>query len=149
MSNEPRSWRDVLPIHPAAELFPMMKGAEFDALVEDIREHGLITSCVLLEDRNGNVVLLDGRNRLDALELLGDDISLNDPVLFKREMAWFDDPYALAISLNIHRRHLTAEQRRELIARVIASTPERSDRQIAATVKASPTTVGTVRAEME
>src|SRR5262249_24301540 len=47
------------------------------------------------------------------------------------------------------RRHLTAEQKRELIAKLIKATPEKSDRQIAETVKASPTTVGTVRAEME
>ena len=58
-------------------------------------------------------------------------------------------PYAFVISANIHRRHLTAEQKRELIAKLIKATPEKSDRQIAETVKASPTTVGTVRAKME
>jgi hypothetical protein len=36
-----------------------------------------------------------------------------------------------------------------LIAKLIKATPEKSDRQIAETVKASPTTVGTVRAKME
>ena len=58
------------------------------------------------------------------------------------------DPYGYVISANIHRRHLTAEQKRELIAKLLKATPEKSDRQIAETVKASPTTVGTVRAEM-
>src|SRR5262249_34731084 len=53
------------------------------------------------------------------------------------------------ISANIRRRHLTAEQKRDLIAKLIKATPEKSDRQIADTVKASPTTVGTVRAKME
>jgi len=53
------------------------------------------------------------------------------------------------ISANIQRRHLTAEQRRSLIAKLLKVDPSKSDRQIAATVKASPTTVGTVRAEME
>ena len=32
------------------------------------------------------------------------------------------DPYAYVISANIHRRHLTAEQKRELIAKVIKAT---------------------------
>jgi hypothetical protein len=59
------------------------------------------------------------------------------------------DPWAYVISANLHRRHLTVEQKRDLIAKLIKATPEKSDRQIAETVKASPTTVGTVRAEME
>ena len=46
-------------------------------------------------------------------------------------------------------RHLTAEQKRELITKLIKATLEKFDRQIAETVKASPTTVGTMRAEME
>jgi hypothetical protein len=58
-------------------------------------------------------------------------------------------PTAYVISANIHRRHLTAEQKRDLIAKLLKAQPEKSDRQIADTVKASPTTVGTVRAKME
>jgi hypothetical protein len=59
------------------------------------------------------------------------------------------DPYAYVMSANIHRRHLDPEQKRELIAKLIKATPDKSNRQIAEMVKASPTTVGTVRAEME
>jgi hypothetical protein len=32
-----KSWRDVLPIHPAAELFPLMSPGELRALGEDIK----------------------------------------------------------------------------------------------------------------
>src|SRR5262249_12056598 len=46
-------------------------------------------------------------------------------------------------------RHLTGEQKRELIAQQLKATPEKSDRQIAEIVKASPTFVGKVRAEKE
>ena len=46
------------------------------------------------------------------------------------------DPYGYVISVNLHRRHLTAEQKRELIAQLLKATPEKSDRQIAETVKA-------------
>ena len=33
-------WRDVLPVHPAADLFPMMSRDELLALGEDIKEGG-------------------------------------------------------------------------------------------------------------
>jgi hypothetical protein len=144
-----KSWRDVLPIHPAAELFPLMASDELKALAEDIKKNGLRIPCRLIEDKHGNVALLDGRNRLDAIELLGAEITLDNSIIFERFVAEVIDPIETVISLNIHRRHLTTEQKRELIAKLIKATPEKSDRQIAETVKASPTTVGTVRAEME
>jgi hypothetical protein len=41
MKAAPKSWRDVLPGHPAADLFPMMSIDELKALGEDIKKHGL------------------------------------------------------------------------------------------------------------
>src|SRR5438046_8328304 len=35
------SWRNVLKIHPAADLFPMMTADELKALGEDIKKNGL------------------------------------------------------------------------------------------------------------
>jgi hypothetical protein len=151
-----KSWRDILPVHPAAELFPPLPPDELRALGEDIKKNGLTSPIVLWEaKKNAPLLLLDGRNRLDAMEAAG------LPVLDK-DGKWLDwgidcrsarlrgeNPYAFAISANIHRRHLTAEQKRDLIAKLIKAAPEKSDRQIAETVKASPTTVGTVRREME
>ncbi|MDT4739258.1 ParB N-terminal domain-containing protein [Bradyrhizobium sp. WYCCWR 12699] len=146
----PNSWRDVLPVHPAAELFPMMEGAEFDALAEDIKQSGLLYPIIIWHDVAGDVqYLLDGRNRLRALLAAG--IRLDEDQHFRvvGHCESTRDPYALAVSLNIHRRHLTTEQKRELIAKLLKATPEKSNRQIAETVKASHVTVGTVRAELE
>lgn len=122
--------------HPIADLFPPMGGEEFDALVADIKKNGLRQELVLYEDK-----ILDGRNRYRACLAAGIAASWME---FKG-----DDPAAYVISANIHRRHLTAEQKRELIAKLLKAQPEKSDRQIADTVKASPTTVGTVRTKME
>ncbi len=36
----PKSWRDVIKIYPAADLFPMMSPDELKTLGEDIRANG-------------------------------------------------------------------------------------------------------------
>lgn len=187
------SWRDHLAIHPAADQFPPMCELELRELAEDIRQHGLKNPIVLayssLCDESGKRTdfythaLIDGRNRLDALQLLGwlepterpkkpffrgqsttmmlapvqliggDDVSIDDATLFSFEDGDHDDSddvlYAIAASLNLHRRHLTAEKKRELIAGLLKRDPAVSDRQIGETVKADNKTVAKVRAEME
>ena len=51
---------------------------------------------------------------------------------------------------NVHRRHLTAEQKRELIAKLLKAQPENSNRAIAnATKVVDHKTVGKVRTDME
>src|SRR6516225_8250163 len=154
------SWRSILPIHPAAELFPRMSPDELRALGEDIIKNGLTSPIVLWQpDSKSQARLLDG-SRLDAIEIAtGSPVIVGAPSIIAGQhflvcdkvivLGKSVDPYAYVISANIHRRHLTAEQKRELIAKLIKATPEKSDRQIAETAKASPTTVGTVRAEME
>jgi hypothetical protein len=142
-------------------MFPRMRRDELRVLGEDIKMNGLTSPFALWQaDPKSPPQLLDGRNRLDAIELtIGEPLHIttwHGTVLIEDSShLLYDtrqvegDPYAYVISANIHRRHLTAEQKRELIAKLIKATPEKSDRQIAETVKASPTTVGTVRAKME
>jgi hypothetical protein len=59
------------------------------------------------------------------------------------------DPYAYVLSANIHRRHLTAEQKNELIGKLLKARPEMSDRHIAAIAKRDHKTVGKKRTEMK
>jgi hypothetical protein len=69
---------------------------------------------------------------------------------FEFECAYrHSDPYALALSLNIHRRHLTSEQKRELIAKLLRVRSEASNNSIAKQVKADDKTVAAVRRELE
>jgi hypothetical protein len=64
----PVKWRDVLPIHPAADFFPMMSPAELRELGEDIRKNGLKQRLVFWATEPGaEVFLLDGRNRRAAM----------------------------------------------------------------------------------
>src|SRR6266516_435129 len=63
-SNPQRTWRDFLPIHPAANLFPTMSESELRELGEDIKKSGLLAPVILCRGE-----LLDGRNRLDAMEM--------------------------------------------------------------------------------
>jgi ParB-like chromosome segregation protein Spo0J len=123
-----------LPFHPLADVFPLMEGAEFDALVPDIKANGLIEPIVMLDG-----MILDGRNRYRAC------VAADIESTFRPFTG--DDPAAYVISANIHRRHLTPEQKRDLIAKLLRTDPGKSDRQIAETVRASPTFVGKVRAE--
>src|SRR5215813_7363287 len=64
-----QSWRDTLPVHPAAELFPRMSEAELAALGKDIRKRGLTSSIAVWSDGKSPEQLLDGRSRLDAIEI--------------------------------------------------------------------------------
>jgi ParB-like chromosome segregation protein Spo0J len=141
-----------LKFHPLADIFPLMEGEEFDALVADIKANGLREKIDLYQGK-----IVDGRNRYRALRQLGID---PDDRYFRKAIytnsIGSNGPYnnddkvtAYVISKNIHRRHLTAEQKRELIAKLVKAQPEKSNRQIAKVAKASPTFVGKIRAEKE
>lgn len=90
---------NTLPVHPIADLFPMMSESEFLEMKADIGRNGQIEEIVVW---NGQ--LLDGRNRLRACTELG-----LDPNWIELEIDV--DPVAWVVSHNLHRRHLTAPQR--------------------------------------
>jgi hypothetical protein len=52
-------WRDVLPIHPAAELFPLIFEAELHEQADDIKQNGLQAPIVPTDDPGACDVLFD------------------------------------------------------------------------------------------
>ncbi len=107
----------AIPFHPLADLFPLIEGAEFEALCEDIRLHGLRQPIQIW-----NGAIIDGRNRYRAVCAIDPDLRLTAP----SRSAWFEDvshihPQLLpahVVSLNLRRRHLDETQRAMIAARL-------------------------------
>lgn len=96
--------------HPLANLFPLLEGAEFTALAEDIRQNGVREPVVLLDGK-----ILDGRNRWRASQSVG----------VTAPMVEFDggNPLAFVISLNLCRRHLDETERAMVAAKLTGLKP--------------------------
>jgi hypothetical protein len=168
-----KHWRDFVAVHPAAALFPMMSGEEMDALAEDIAKHRLRQGVVLWTPEQPSpeppkeVYLLDGRNRLEATEqgiadpnerheAIRRALRIRSPGTYPDDsgcavLLYGDntDPYEFVVSANLHRRHLTREQKREVTKKLLRANPARSDNATAKLAMVSDKTVAAVRRELE
>ena len=102
-------------IHPIADIFPPMSAEEYAALVQDIRERGLLEPVWLYDGQ-----VLDGRHRSRACQELGIEPET-------REYTG-DDPLGFVVSLNLKRRHLSESQRAMVAARVANLKQGRPDK---------------------
>lgn len=89
-------------------LLPDLPDDEYEALKKDIEERGIIAPLVVQETPDG-LLLVDGYTRYHIAEELG---MKRLPVVSVTPLL---DPKALAILLNVKRRHLTKEQRNDFI----------------------------------
>jgi hypothetical protein len=106
-------------VHPAADLFPLVEGQEFDRLVQSIREHGVQTPVMFGVDENRKPLLLDGRNRLRAVEhLKSEGIAVPVPALCFDYSLDGITPVEWIEAQNIDRRHLTDDARVMLAAQL-------------------------------
>ena len=127
---------------PFADLLPPLSAEELAALRDDIRNHGIRVDVVVSDEFE----VLDGHNRLRLAAELG----LTQPILPKIMCGLTaEQKRDAALSLNLHRRHLTAAQRRDLIAKHLQTDPAASDRAIAAHVGVDHKTVGAARKAAE
>jgi len=143
--------------HPLADIFPLLEGAEFDELVADIKANGLREKIDLYQGK-----IVDGRNRYRALRQLGIDPSADPKKYFRKaiyahtiggEIAAHEQDNnervkAYIISKNIRRRHLTAEQKRDLIAKLIKVAPQKSNLFFAKQTGVDDKTVAKVRDDL-
>jgi hypothetical protein len=127
-----------------------MPPAELQELGRDIKQRGQVIPVTIFKDNAGPAQLLDGISRLDAMEMAGiatiKNGELDRDVVHCREVCGVD-PYAHVLSANLHRRHLTAEQKRDLVAKVLKGKPEQSNRSIARQTNTDHKTVAAVREE--
>jgi hypothetical protein len=131
---EKPSWRDFWKVHPAANVFPLMPPDELRKLAADIDKNGLKVS-IQTRAVAGEAApyVIDGRNRLDAMELLGWEI-VNEKGEWHGALAIVPETKlkvehlvgythkqitAEVIGYNIHRRHLTKQGQVELIGRAL------------------------------
>ena len=100
----------ILKRHPLSAAFPDMPEDEVAALVEDIRQNGLLQPVVIHDE-----MVLDGWHRYRASIEAGVEPAFTE----------FDgaDPVAFVLSLNMHRRHLTGSQRAAAVVACTAWAP--------------------------
>lgn len=115
--------------HPLAAVFPLLKGDEFQALIDDIEQHGLSAPVLVTPDGT----ILDGRNRYRACKAIADRRTgphLTELLKTRTIDVPADEQVRIILSLNVHRRHLTASQRAMTAARLsqignFAGSPQR------------------------
>jgi hypothetical protein len=113
---------------------------------------------MLRDPDTGELSLLDGKTRLDAIEREGFILTLDDE---GGPLADFgngpesiylvvdtDDPVAFVESANLHRRHMTGAQKRQVIAHFLKTYPEKTARQIAKEIGSTHPTIAKFRREM-
>jgi hypothetical protein len=105
-------------VHPAASLFPLLEGDEFESLVLSIQTLGLINPIIL---HNG--MLIDGRNRLRAVEHLKTKYS-NIELVTKNLALDVVSVSEFIMDVNSERRHLSPDQIAFIAAELIPKIQE-------------------------
>lgn len=114
----------TLQFHPVADIFPLINGADFDALKADISANGLLEAIWLHPDGR----IIDGRNRYRACCDLGVEPDF-------RTYSGSLDTSALVqfvVSLNLKRRHLDSGQKAFValeVERVLADAARERERE--------------------
>ncbi len=122
------------------QVMPPLSPEERASLRSSIAENGVMVPIDVDEDG----AILDGHHR----SLIAAELGLPCPQRVVSGLSE-EEKLAHAMTVNVERRQLTREQRRDLIARSLRSQPEVSDREHARRTGADHKTVASVRADAE
>jgi hypothetical protein len=103
-----KTWK----VHPAAMAFPRMPTAAYNELKSDIAANGIRVPILINKKAD---TILDGRNRV----LVAHDLNLTDAEIpIEVFTGKPEEEVGEIISRNIHRRHLTDDQRVAIVAKL-------------------------------
>jgi ParB-like nuclease domain len=94
-----------MPVHPAADIFPMLPDDELEDLAADIKANGLLHPLAVKDGQ-----LVDGRNRREACRRAG-----VEPTVEELNGV---DPASYILSANVARRNLNKGQRAMAVAKL-------------------------------
>jgi DNA modification methylase len=121
---------------------PPLPADQYEALRANIAVNGVLIPIIVDSDGRKRGII-DGNHR----KKIADELGYDCPEIVQAGLDE-DEKRTLARALNLARRQLNSEQKRELIADQLKETPERSSRWIAKMLGVHHTTVSSVRAEM-
>ncbi len=113
-------------------------------LIEDIKKNGVRDPIKVYSDEEGNLYILGGYNRWSIAKECGTKTVTVQ--IYKGTKQEYKD---LVINDNLNRRHLTREQKENLIKYFIKKDPAQSNRAIAKKAKVDDKTVAKKRKELE
>jgi len=124
----------LLPFHPVASKFGNLTGAEFHALVNDIKANKQKVPIVMHKG-----MIIDGIQRYRAC--------LNAKVepVFTEYAGEEKDIVKFIASMNMHRRHLSTKQKKDIALELLKADPTMSDLAVAKTARLSDKTVTKIR----
>jgi ParB-like chromosome segregation protein Spo0J len=122
---------------------PPLPYDQFMALKDNIAVNGVLVP-ILVDSDGPRRKIIDGNYR----RAIADELGYECPEIVQAGLSE-DEKRTLARALNLARRQLSQEQKRQLVADQLRETPGRSNRWVGKQLGVHHATVASVRAEME
>ena len=124
------------------QFMPDLDDSDFQALKASIKQDGQIHHAVEV-DENGDI--LDGHFRVKAWkELMSEGVDLPEYPVITKEGMTEDEKRMYAITVNVARRHLSTNQKKEYVMKIKELSPDKSTREIAKETGMHHSTIGRI-----